>query len=919
MKSLFKPLWLIVASSILALVALPAGAQQGADEEIEEIIVSGLRGTPRTAVDSAIPIDTFSAEMIEAVSHTDTVDILQTLVPSYNVGREPISDGSSFIRPANLRGLPTHHTLVLVNGKRRHRSSLVTIGGDGDQGPDVATIPSIAIHSIEVLRDGASAQYGSDAIAGVINFNLKDNREGFSVALRSGQYYEGDGAGFTVSGNVGLPLGENGFLSISAEIDDQDFSERAEVYCEDWFCLDPSNPLFQDNNATRQGYVTGTPTPGLSAYEQGLQAAFPAGVAAASVEGDNVMPWGQPNVESVRVFYNAGIDLDNGTELYSFGSYSESEGDGSFFYRWPENGTIELLRRADGSLYSPLEKFAGGFTPRFEGEIEDFGLAVGVRGETDGGFAYDLSWRFGSDEIDYRLFNTVNPSFGPDSQTDFKPGSLKNTETQFQLDLSNEFDLGWESPLVFAYGFSFLDEEYDVGQSADAASFEAGPHALQDPFGFCTTETLPDGSPDFASRTPTAVAGGGVWTESIGGQAAVAGQDIVIAGGGALDCTNADDPVYTVVGVGANGFPGFSPAFSDVFERDSYAVYADLSADINDRFFLQVAARFEDYSDFGTEAVGKIAARIRLTDQFAIRGSFGTGFRAPTPGQQGTTNVSTRLPNGFPVATGLFPAGSTVAQALGATPLDAETSTSFTIGFTADFNDLTVTVDFYDIDIDDRFSAISTLDVSADPLGDPDAFANFQALSNAGVPGAETIGGVFYFTNAFDSNTQGVDVVASYPIEWAGGQSTNLQFAFNWNENNLESDASDFLNEEDRFDFENDDPNIRWNGSATHSFSDAFSVMARARFYGESENSNTSGALVVQKFDSTTFFDLEATYEINDNWRVTVGGRNIFDEFPDRTDRVASNNDQCCGRTFVSGGVVPWQGGYYFGRVAVSF
>lgn len=897
----------------LAMPGLNSVAQaQGADEEIEEIIVSGFRGKPRTAVDSAVPIDTFNSEMIEAVSHTDTVDILQTLVPSFNVGRQPISDGSSFIRPAELRGLPSHHTLVLVNGKRRHRAALVSIGGSGTQGPDVATIPSFAIQSIEVLRDGASAQYGSDAIAGVINFNLKDNREGFALAINSGEYFDGDGAGFTVSGNVGLPLGENGFLSISAEIDDQDFTERAEIYCEPWFCLDSSNARFQDNNATRQGYITGTPTPGLSAYEQGLQAAFPAGVSAASVAGQNVMPWGQPNVESVRIFYNAGLELDNGVELYSFGNFSDSESDGSFFYRWPQNGTIELLRRADGSLYSPLEKFSGGFTPRFEGKVEDFGFAFGMRDETESGFAYDFSARFGSNEIEYRLFNTVNPSFGPDSPTDFKPGTLKNEELQIQLDLSNEFDLGWDSPLVFAYGFSFLDEQYDVGQSRDTTSFEAGPHALQDPFGFCTTET------DFALRTATTVAGGGEWTSSIGGAAPVAGN--TIAG---LDCTDSTDPVYKVVGVGANGFPGFSPPFSDIFTRDSYALYVDVSADITDRFFLQVAGRFEDYSDFGEEAVAKIAARFRLTDQFSIRGSVGTGFRAPTPGQQGTTNVSTRLPQGFPVATGLFPATGPVAQALGATPLDAETSTSFTIGFTADFNDLTLTIDFYDIDIDDRFSAISTLSVSAIPPGqpghDPDAFANFLALSNAGVAGAETIGGVFYFTNAFDSNTQGVDIVASYPIEWAGGQSTNLQFAFNWNESSLESDASAFLNEEDRFDFENTDPNVRWNASANHSFSDAFSVMVRGRFYGESENSNTSGALVVQEFDSTIFVDLEATYQINDNWRVTVGGRNILDEFPDRTDRVASNNDQCCGRTFVSGSLVPWQGGYYFGRVSVSF
>ena len=900
---------LTISAVALGMSGLTSVAQaQGADDDtIEEIITTGLRGKPRSAVDSAVPIDTFDAESIQAVAHTDTQDILQTLVPSYNVSREPISDGSSFIRPAELRGLPSHHTLVLVNGKRWHRASLVGIGGDGEQGPDVATIPAFAIQSIEVLRDGASSQYGSDAIAGVINFNLKNNREGFDLALSTGEYFEGDGTGYTISGNVGLPLGENGFLSISGEIDEQDFSERAHQYCESWFCLDPSNPDFDQQSQQRQDYVNGVATEGLTAYEQNLQTLFPAGIADASVAGKNAMPWGQPNFESVRFFYNAGIELGNGVELYSFGNYSSSKGDGSFFYRYPGNGTIELLRNADGSLYSPLEKHEGGFTPRFEGEIDDIGIAGGFRGATDGGFIYDASVRYGSDEIDYRLFKTVNPSYGSDSPTDFKPGILQNEELQVQLDLANEFDIGWESPLVFAYGVSYMDESYDVKQATDVASYEAGPHALQDPFGFCDE----DGN-------PTTEAGGGAWTSSIGGQAAVAGD--TIAG---LDCGDSSDPAFTVVGVGANGFPGYSPAFSEKFTRDSYAVYGDLSADINEMLFLQAAVRFEDYSDFGNETVGKIAGRVRLNDQFAIRGSIGTGFRAPTPGQQGTTNVSTRLPAGFPVATGLFPPLSDVAIALGATPLTAETSTSYTIGFTADLENLTVTVDYYNIDVDDRFRAISTRDVSPIPPGepghDPDAYANFLALSNAGVVGAETIGGVFYFTNAFDSNTQGVDVVASYPIDWAGGQSTNLSFAFNWNESSLESDASEFLNDEDQFDFENFDPNVRWNLSANHSFSDAFSVMARGRFYGESKNSNNNGdPLTIQTYGSTFYVDLEGSYQFNDNWSVSIGGRNILDEFPDKADRITVS-DRCCGRTWDSASRAPWQGGYYYGRVQVSF
>ncbi len=911
MKSISKLAWLTVSSAILAVLALPASVtlaqgQQAQGEAIEEIITTGIRGRPRTAMDSAVPVDTFNVDAIEAVSHTDTVDILQTLVPSYNVGREPISDGSTFIRPATLRGLPPHHTLVLINGKRRHRAALVTIGTDGDQGPDVATIPSTAVKNVEVLRDGASSLYGSDAIAGVINFILKDDSEGFTLRAGTGSFFEGDGDEYTISGNLGLPLTENGFLSISAEVSENDFTERAEVYCEEWFCLDPSNSRFQANNIVRQGYITGTPT-APTAYEQGLQAAFPAGVPAASVEGVNVMPWGVPNQEAVRAFVNAGIELQNGIELYGWANYSDSKGDGSFFYRWPQNGTIELLRRADGSLYSPLEIFPGGFTPRFEGEVEDVGGLIGVRGETDGGFTWDLSGRFGSDEIDYRLFNTINPSYGPDTPTDFKPGKLTNEEVQFQADFTNEIDLGNVSDVVVAYGLSYMDEEYDVGQSADVASYDPGPHALQDPFGFCTDEADP------AMRTPTTVAGTGPWTASIGGQQAVAGN--TIAG---LDCTNTSDPVYRVVGVGSNGFPGYSPAFSDKYTRDSWAVYGEISADLTDNFFAQAAIRYEDYSDFGNETVGKVAGLYRVSDALAIRASVGTGFRAPTPGQQGTTNVSTRLPQGFPVATGLFPASGAVAQALGAVPLKAEESTNWTFGFTADIGELALTVDYYNIAIDDRFRAISTRDVSTDPTAG-EAYTNYLALVAAGVVGAETIGGVFYFQNALDSTTQGVDIVASYPYSWANGQETTVQFAFNWNESKLDADLLDVLNPEDEYDFENATPNTRWNLTAVHSINDAWSLMGRVRYYGEYDNSDNTTPLSIQSLDAVIFFDLEANWQLNDNWRFTLGGRNIFDEYPDRVDRIASDNDFCCGRIYQSSSVVPWQGGYYYGRVTFNY
>ena len=811
-------------------------------EDIEEVAVTGVRGKPRSVSDSPVPVDVFGSEALQSVSYTDTNDVLKTLVPSYNVTRQPISDGGTFIRPAQLRGMPTDKTLVLVNSKRRHRAALVQIGGSGTQGPDIATIPSSALKSVEVLRDGAAAQYGSDAIAGVINFILKDNAEGGSFSVKTGEYSEGDGFQTTATANAGMPLGNDGFLSVSGEVAQADFTSRSEQYCEDWFCLDAQDPAF-------------------------IEAAKNA-----SLEGDVVQPWGQPNSEAARIFFNAGYDLGNGKELYAFGNYSESEADGSFYYRYPGNGTIEDLREEDGSVYSPLEKFPGGFTPRFFGEVTDYSLASGLKGELASGLLYDFSARYGHSEVAYTLKNTINPSLGSDSPTSFKPGTLANEEFQVQADFSKELDLGMTAPVIAAFGLSYMDESYEL-TGGDEASYAAGPYATQDPWGFC------DGD------IPTA--------------AGLA----VIGAGSSLNCADENDPIYTVVGVGSNGFPGYSPEYSGSYSRDSYAIYGDLSSDVSERLFLQAAMRFEDYSDFDSELVGKLAMQYDLTENIGLRSSIGTGFRAPTPGQQGTTNVSTRLPNGFPVATGLFPASSPVAQALGAEALKPETSTNFTFGFTADFDKLSMTVDFYRIDVDDRTYAISTLDVSADS-GSGAAYDNYLALVDAGVVGAESIGGVFYFTNAFDTRTQGVDVVATYPLSWSDSSTTNLTASFNYNKSEFASDPSDYLNEEDEFDFENFQPELRGAITATHDIG-PLALMARANWYGSYENFNGGQ---IQNYDPLMQVDLEGRYHITESTNVSVGGRNVFDKYPEK-DQIG---DYCCGAVYASDSVVDWQGSFYY-------
>ncbi|MBU3021177.1 TonB-dependent siderophore receptor [Aestuariibacter sp. A3R04] len=820
-----------------------------ADPSLERIAVVGARGAPRSVTSSPVPVDVLTAEDMEGVAFSDMNDVMMTLVPSYSLSRQPISDGGTFIRPATLRGLPTDKTLVLVNSKRRHRAALVQIGGSGTQGPDLATIPTAAIGSVEVLRDGAAAQYGSDAIAGVINFQLKNNTEGGSLTAEVGQYYEGDGDQIVISGNKGFALGDDGFLSISAEYTDSEATFRGEQYCESWFCVTDQSDEYIAAAIANANDVHGS---------------------------DEVQPWGQPNSSGTRIFFNSGYTISDAVELYAFGNYSESEGDGSFFYRYPGNGTIEDIRLEDGSVWSPSEFFPGGFTPRFFGDITDYSLVGGLKGMS-GAWTYDISGRYGSNEIEYTLKNTINPSMGNLSPTSFNPGSLTNEELQFQADFT--YDL---AEYILAFGVSYLDESYDIA-GGEESSYEAGPYASADPWGFCND----DGT---ATAAGSAISG--------------------------LDCADSGDPVYTVVGVGSNGFPGYSPEFSGEYTRDSYAVYGDISGDVTDDIFMQAALRYEDYSDFGSELVYKVAGIYQITSEIAIRSSYGTGFRAPTPGQQGTTNVSTRLPNGFPVATGLFPASSAVAQALGASDLAPEKSTNFTLGMTGDFGDFTLTVDYYNIDLEDRLNAISTLDVSSDPNAeDPEDYQRYLSLANAGVSGAESIGGVFYFQNAFDTKTEGLDVVGTYSMQSDMGDTT-ITASFNYNKTTLEDDPQNFYNAEDEFDLENGTPDIRGVMSVKHSYED-WMVVARMNYYGEYENAANSDLIITQKFDPQVLFDLEATYHISENLSLTAGARNLFDEYPDAGSEEMG--ETCCGRIYRSDSIVDWQGGYYYTKLAFTF
>jgi len=413
-------------------------------ESFDNIIVTGTRRTDLTAARSPTPIDIIGSKELLSQGASDVNDILRAQVPALNVQRFTSNDGSVFTRPFSLRGLPPDQTLVLINGKRFHRGATVQLSNipyiRGSQGPDLSTIPSIAIGQLEVLRDGASANYGSDAIAGVLNFRLRTEREGATLIARYGQFYQGDGDDYLLQGNVGLPLSANGFVNISGEYTNAGITSRQN-----------QRP---DAQALIDEGVQGVPVPAQRT--------------------------GNPKAEAVRLFVNAGMDLSDTMSFYSFGNYSWSQGTTAFFYRNPVTNplfaSVPLTQTPGGSRFTFRSIFPGGFSPDFHATIRDASLVGGLRGNLLGDLTYDLSSSYGRNDVVYRITNTVNPSLGPNSPTAFRAGELEQRELNFNLDLNYPLELGLAQPLNVAGGLEYRRETWEV-TPGQLESYQVGPFA----------------------------------------------------------------------------------------------------------------------------------------------------------------------------------------------------------------------------------------------------------------------------------------------------------------------------------------------------------------------------------------------------------------------------------------------------------
>ncbi len=618
-----------------------------------ELVVVGSRAQPRSVTESPVPIDAIPLEDVISQGSTTLDYQLRTLVPSFNVATHPISDAATLVRPASLRNLAHDHTLVLVNGKRRHRSSVIAwFAGvtDGAQGPDISTIPAIALRQVEVLRDGASAQYGSDAIAGVINFLLKDAREGGSVEFNTGTYHAGDGDSYTFAGNVGLPLGETGFANLSLEYGNSD----------------PTNRSVQRADAAA------------------LIAAGNTHVA------DPAQIWGNPTIEDdVKFFGNFGHLFSNGTQIYGHTNFAEKKVTEGFYFRNPNNraniysldggetlmvadlldardgvvdgsancpvvritGNVpdqEALARvsADPNCFSFRELFPGGFTPQFGGVVTDMSVVGGVRGVLANGLNWDASASYGAHESDFFFKNTVNASLGPETPTEFDPGLYR------QEDVNLNFDVSYAATdmINIAAGSEWRNERFEIG-AGGRPSWEVGPYAAQ---GFVS---------------------------------------------------------------GSNGFPGFPDYTAGAWNRSNVALYGDLELrDPGDRWTVGGALRFEHFDLFGSTTNGKLSARFGLSDAVSVRGGVSTGFRAPTPGQQNTLNVQTTIdPDTLQlVDSANVPSTFLAAELKGGKPLEPETSVNTTAGLVIDNGPFTLTADYFRVDLSNRLALSQTFTLTED-------------------------------------------------------------------------------------------------------------------------------------------------------------------------------------------------------------
>ena len=782
---------------------------------LNEFIVVGTRNPKLSKLETPVPVDVVNLVKMRSMTPQNSAnDILTYLIPSFNSNRQSASDGTEHIDPASLRGLGPDQVLVLVNGKRRHTTSLVNYQntvGNGSVGTDLSAIPASAIKRIEVLRDGAAAQYGSDAIAGVINLILNDNI-GFQAEATYGQTSRNDGQTTDLNLNYGAKLGKKGgFINLTAEYNNRektnrsqnnnliifDQSEFGNFFTYDW-CDDPVAARKIDDDK----------------------------IAAAGLTRDDFnFQVGDAKIQNIQGFLNSSIPLNKKVELYFSGGVSKRNGMGFGFRRLPsETGNVVP------------ELFPIGFQPELKSNIADVSLISGIRFDLSN-WKFDVSNTIGNNDFKYEVANTNNASMGASSPTVFNAGSHSFLQNTMNADASRSYS-SFLSGLNVAFGAEFRLEDYQI-KAGEEASYKDG---------------------------------------------------------------------------GAQSVPGFSPLNEVNKQRHSIGVYTDIEADITKKFLVGFALRYENYSDFGNTINGKLSTRYKITDNFFVRGSMSTGFRAPSLQQAYFNNIATDVVDGVLLNSGIFRNDSELAKQLGIPALKEETSNNYSLGFVfTPIKKLNITIDAYQININNRI--ILTGNLGNDAYGEP--VPELQVLFAQ--YGAQT--GRF-FTNAINTATQGIDVVVDYTFALGAGK-LNASLLYNFNKNMVDDKLNyipqAFVGQEDvyfgpqeRSLIETNTPRSKGTLALDYNIK-KLSVLLRNTYFGEVTRDGFPFG-ITQKHAGKVVTDLSVSYKITPKILFALGANNLFDVFPDL--QVYENS------YFGVFKYAPVQmgttGSYFFGRISCS-
>ncbi|WP_216680121.1 TonB-dependent receptor [Hymenobacter siberiensis] len=841
-----------------------------AAQDLNEVVVTGSRATEgRSNILTTAPVDVISAREIKAFAQTDVAQILSYLAPSFQSTRQTISDGTDHIDPASLRGLGPDQVLVLVNGKRRHNSALVNINGTvgrGSVGTDLNVIPTASIKRIEVLRDGAAALYGSDAIAGVINIQLKDDSTGVTASSTAGQTIQNDGSVFQADANVGVGLGGRGFLDLSGQFQNHDYFNRG---------LADTAPLIYLGNSSGQ-YPGGTAAD-TEQKRRDLKAADDKIVADRGYDRNNLRV-GSAATRNIGGFLNAGYRLGGGVEAYVSGGATYRTGKSAGFARLPNQAT-----------QSDLTVFPDGFLPFINTTINDQSIITGLR-KTIGGFAVDASNTFGRNQVRYDISNTVNASLPQGfAQQQFYAGTLTFMQNTTNLGLARKFtELGPLATLNVAFGGEYRRDQFQI-EAGERNSYINGGRLI--------------------GTTPTAS--------------------------------------------GSQVFPGYQPSDEVIRSRTNVAGYVDLESDITEKLLVHAAGRVERYSDFGSSASGQLAARFSIVDGLALRGSLGNGFRAPSLQQRYFTNVSTQFISGVPnqvltvnnenpIVRNSYTVGGTGQQGFGVAPLKQENSRNYSLGLTGRVAQVvTLTVDAYQIDIDDRIVLSS-------------AFTRTNAIVNT-ILGTLPVSRVQFFANAVNTRTQGIDIVANSRLPLGEKGRLALTAAANFNETTVRSfnststtinnDATvgtsnlqnTLFDRQQRARLENGNPRSKILLSANYTYG-IFGLEARSVRFGEvqTKDADPARSFLDQTYSAKWITDLTLSVQVIKQVGVAVGINNLFDVYPDRIIQNPRNDPNNFsvdpaqsysssldntnrGRFVYNASQFGFQGAFYFGRVNVAF